>query len=67
LLIFGLYLKITEIDLSSLIIAKRAKAICVITKEICRLYVKQQVSNAFAIRNSLNTIAIMKPATLVKR
>jgi hypothetical protein len=35
LLVFGLYLRITEIDLSSLIIAKRAEAICAVTKEIC--------------------------------
>jgi hypothetical protein len=35
LLVFGLYLGITKINLLSLIIAKRAKAICVIIKEVC--------------------------------
>jgi hypothetical protein len=34
LLVFGLYLRITEIDLSSLIITKRAKAIYTVTKEV---------------------------------
>jgi hypothetical protein len=57
LLVFGSYLRITEIDLLSPIIAKRAKAICAVTKEVCRLYVKQQVNNVLATRNSLNTIA----------
>jgi hypothetical protein len=35
LLVFGLSLRITEIDALSLTIAKRAKAICVVTKEVC--------------------------------
>jgi hypothetical protein len=34
LLIFGLYFKITEINLPSLTITKRAEAIYVITKEV---------------------------------
>jgi hypothetical protein len=34
LLVFGLYPRITEIDLSSPIIVKRAKAICAITKKV---------------------------------
>jgi hypothetical protein len=34
LLVFGLYFRITKIDLPSLIIAKRAKAICAVTKKI---------------------------------
>ena len=59
LLVFGLYLRITEIDTPSLIIVKRAKAICAATKEVCWLYTKQQVNNAFVIYNSLNTIAII--------
>jgi hypothetical protein len=46
----------TEIDLLLFTIAKRAKAICATTKEVRRLYTKQQVSNAFAMRNSSNTI-----------
>jgi hypothetical protein len=40
LLVFSLYLRITEIDPPSLIIAKRAKAICAVTKEVRRLYAK---------------------------
>jgi hypothetical protein len=56
LLLFGLYPRITEIDAPSLTIIKRAEAICAATKEVCRLYTKQQVNNAFAIHNSLNTI-----------
>jgi hypothetical protein len=57
LLVFGLYSRITKIDLLSAIIAKRAKAIQAVTKEVRQLHTKQQVSDAFAIRNSLNTIA----------
>jgi hypothetical protein len=34
LLVFGLYLRMTEIDLLLLIIAKRAEAICAATKEV---------------------------------
>jgi hypothetical protein len=34
LLVFGLYFKITKIDLLLLIIAKRAEAICAIIKEV---------------------------------
>jgi hypothetical protein len=41
LLVFGLYLRITEIDASSPIIVKRAEAICAVTKEVRRLYTKQ--------------------------
>jgi hypothetical protein len=57
LLVFGLYPRITEIDLPSPIIAKRAKAIRAVTKEVRRLYTKQQVNNALAIYNRPNTIA----------
>jgi hypothetical protein len=57
LLVFGLYLRITEIDPLSPTIAKRAEAICAATKEVRRLHAKQQVSDALVIRNSLNTIA----------
>jgi hypothetical protein len=57
LLIFGLYLRITKINAPSPTIVKRAKAICAATKEIRRLYTKQQVSNALVIRNGLNTMA----------
>jgi hypothetical protein len=57
LLVFGLYLRIIEINLPLFTIAKKAKAIRATTKEIRRLYTKQQVSDAFAMRNSLNIIA----------
>jgi hypothetical protein len=56
LLVFGLYLRITEINVPLPIIVKRAKAICAATKEVRQLYTKQQVNNALVIRNSLNTI-----------
>jgi hypothetical protein len=57
LLVFGSYPRITEIDLPSPTIAKRAKAICAVTKEVRRLHAKRQVSDALAMRNSLNTMA----------
>jgi di/tripeptidase len=57
LLVFGSYLRITKIDSLSPIIARRAEAIRAATKEVRRLYAKQQVSNALAIRNGLNTMA----------
>jgi hypothetical protein len=56
LLVFGLYLRITEIDSPSPTIVKRAKAICAATKEVRRLYAKRQVNNALAIHNGPNTI-----------
>jgi hypothetical protein len=59
LLVFGLYLRMTEIDPPSLIIARRAEAIQVATKKVRRLYAKRQVSDALAICNSLNTMAIV--------
>jgi hypothetical protein len=57
LLVFGSYPRMTEIDLPSPTIAKRAEAIRAATKEVRRLHVKRQVNDALAIRNSLNTIA----------
>jgi hypothetical protein len=59
LLVFGLYLRITEIDMLLLIIVKRAEAIRAATKEVRRLYAKRQVNNVFAIYNSLNTLVII--------
>jgi hypothetical protein len=59
LLVFSSYPRITEINLPSPTITKRAKAICAVTKEVRRLYVKQQVNNTLATRNSLNTIVIV--------
>jgi hypothetical protein len=57
LLVFGLYPRMTEIDPLSPIIAKRAEAIRAVTKEVRRLHVKRQVSDALAMCNGLNTIA----------
>jgi hypothetical protein len=57
LLVFCSYPRMTEIDPPSPTITKRAEAICAATKKVRRLYAKRQVSNAFAMRNSLNTIA----------
>jgi hypothetical protein len=57
LLVFGSYLRMTEIDLLLPTIAKRAEAIRAATKEVRRLHAKRQVNNALAMRNSLNTIA----------
>jgi hypothetical protein len=37
LLVFSVYSRLTKIDPSSFLVTKRAKAICVITKEVCRL------------------------------
>jgi hypothetical protein len=59
LLVFSLYLRITKINALLLIIVKKAKAICVITKEVCRLHTKRQVNNALVIYNRLNIIAIV--------
>jgi hypothetical protein len=56
LLVFGLYLRITEIDALLLTIVKRAEAIRAATKEVRLLYAKRQVNNAFAMRNRPNTI-----------
>jgi hypothetical protein len=57
LLVFGSYPRITEMDLPSPIIAKRAEAIRAATKEVRRLHVKRQVSDALAMRNGPNTMA----------
>jgi hypothetical protein len=57
LLVFSSYPRITEINLPSPTIAKKAEAIRAATKEVRRLHAKRQVSDALAIRNSLNTIA----------
>ena len=55
LLVFGVYLWLTEIDPLSLSITKRTEAICVVIKEVCYLYVERQVKDILAIRNSPNT------------
>ena len=55
LLVFSAYLQLTKIDPLSLSITKRVEAIYVVTKEVCCLYIKRQVKDVLAIRNSLNT------------
>lgn len=55
LLVFGAYSRLTEIDLPSLFVNKRAEAICAATKEVQRLYAERQVQDALAMRNSLDT------------
>jgi hypothetical protein len=59
LLVFSLYLRITEINVLLFTIVKRAEAICVVTKKVRLLHVKQQVNNVFAMCNRPNTIAII--------
>ena len=36
-------------------IIKRIEAICIVTKEVRRLYIERQVKDIFTIRNSPNT------------
>ena len=55
LLVFSIYLWLTEIDPLSLSVTKRVEAIYVATKEVCRLYAERQVKDIFAIYNSPNT------------
>jgi hypothetical protein len=55
LLVFSVYSRLTKINLPSSLVIKRAKAICVITKEVCCFYAKKQVKNVLVIYNSFNT------------
>jgi hypothetical protein len=55
LLVFGAYPRLTKIDPFSSLVTKRAEAICIVTKEVCRLYAERQVKDALAMRNSPNT------------
>jgi hypothetical protein len=55
LLVFDAYLQLIKIDLSSSLVTKRAKAICVTIKKVCRLYTERQVKDALTIRNSSDT------------
>jgi hypothetical protein len=59
LLVFEAYPRITRDFLSSPSIAERAEAIHKAIKEVRRLYAEQQVNNALAIRNRLNTKPIL--------
>ena len=55
LLVFGAYLRLTEIDPLSPSITKRIKTIYTVTKEVCCLYAKKQVKDALAMRNGPDT------------
>jgi hypothetical protein len=55
LLVFGAYLRLTEMDPSSPLVTKRAEAICAATKEVCRLYAERRVKDALAMRNGPDT------------
>ena len=41
LLVFSVYLQLTKIDPLSLSVTKRIEAICVVTKEVRRLYIER--------------------------
>jgi hypothetical protein len=55
LLVFGAYSRLTEMDLPSPLVTKRAEAICIATKEVRRLYAERRVKDALAMRNGLDT------------
>jgi hypothetical protein len=59
LLVFKTYPCITKDFLLSPFITKQAKAIYKAIKKVQRFYAKQQVNNALAIRNRLNTELIL--------
>ena len=66
LLVFGAYPQITKIDTLLPSIIKRAKAIYIATKEVCRLQAKRQVKDTFAIRNGLNTTSTLNLPILLE-
>jgi hypothetical protein len=53
LLVFEAYLYLTEMNLLSLTVIKRAETIYTVIKEICQLQTERQVKNVLAIHNSL--------------
>ncbi len=55
LLVFSIYLWLTEIDPLSLSITKRTEAIYIATKEVYYLYIERQVKDILTIYNSPNT------------
>ena len=65
-LVFGAYPQITKIDALSLSVIKRAKAIYVTTKEVCRLQAKRQVKDVLAIKNGPNTTFTLSLPILLK-
>ena len=59
LLVFRSYPRMTEMDLPSPSIVKKAGAIRAATKEVHQLHAEHQVNNALAMHNRLNTIATL--------
>ena len=59
LLVFSLYLRITDQDPLVPTITKRAKAIRIAIKEVRSLYAKRQVWEALIARNRPNTTRIL--------
>jgi hypothetical protein len=59
LLVFRAYSRITRDSLLLPFITKQAKAIYKAIKEVRSLYAEQQVNNALAIRNGLNTKLVL--------
>jgi hypothetical protein len=59
LLVFRAYSCITRDSLPSPFITKQAKAIYKAIKKVRRLYAKQQVNNALAIKNRPNTEPVL--------
>jgi hypothetical protein len=55
LLVFGAYLRLTEMDPPSPSVVKRAEAIRAATKEVQHLHAERQVQDALAMRNSPDT------------
>jgi Zn/Cd-binding protein ZinT len=58
LLVFGVYLRITNNSLLSLIIIKRAKTIRKTSNKIRKFYAKRYINDILRIRNSPNIIEI---------
>jgi hypothetical protein len=58
--VFSVYPRIIENLVLSLIITKRTKTIRKTTKEVQYFYIKQQVTDTFAIRNDPNIIIILE-------
>jgi hypothetical protein len=52
LLVFSIYLQLTEIDLLSLSVTKKAEAIRAAIKKVRQLYIERQVQDILAIYNS---------------
>ena len=56
LLVFGAYLRLTDLDPLSPSIIKRAKALRIATKEVRCIHAQRKVKDALAMRNGPNTL-----------